>query len=113
MENTFIIVSREHTVRMNTTILSLAIILGSLFISIFILIIWFTRKARQKPSHENKEDWEAKKESLVNNKYVNNAENESLIHVYGLFSGTMASSPDRSSTWSHFSLSSSVSDSEE
>ena len=97
---------------MNTTILSVVIILGSLFICIIILIIWFTNKTRQKPGHENKEDLEAKKESLVN-KYVKNAENESLIQVYGLFSDTMPSCPDRSSTCSLSLLSLSVSDAEE
>ena len=97
---------------MNTTILSLVIILRSLFLSIFILIIWFTIKTRQKPGHEIKEGLEAQKESLVN-KDIKKTENESFMQVYGLFSDTTPSSPDRSSTCSHSSLPSSVSGSEE
>ena len=90
--------------KMDTTILTMAIILGSLFISIFILIIWFIIKSRKKPGHGSEEECEAQKGCLVN-KNIKKTGNESFIQVDGLFSNPTLSSPDTVSTSSDSSLS--------
>jgi len=89
---------------MDTTILTMTIILGTLFISIFILIIWFIIKSRKKPGHGSEEECEAQKGCLVN-KNIKKTGNESFIQVDGLFSNPTLSSPDTVSTSSDSSLS--------
>merc|ERR1712154_336244 len=95
-------------IKMGRIILTLTLLFASLFICMFLFIVWFILKTKKEPKKKSVDTCEAQKESLVS-KNILNVGNESFIDIDGLFSDKTAITPDQLSTTSSSSSDSSLS----